>query len=146
MFLVHHVSYDASYTIDFVDVFDSHMVINTLSGNHIVLTSHHDQDCCEDVAFDFLEIPAQIIADLKGLSIQHTVIKALDGDEGGVLVSFETRTEDPIFGGYTWVKFVIPSHNIQNGYYSPNLELRVSIGDYEAVIHHLRFTDECFDR
>lgn len=77
----------------------------------LVLTSEHEQDCCENVYADFSVLKYH--KDLIGKPIGGLTIKQVTGM--GFLLCFADE------------KIFIPCYNYQNGYYSSRLSL--SIGD-----------------
>ena len=84
-----------------------------------IYTSHY-QDCCEKVYADFSVIEEQK-EDIKGIIIIGVSVKKIK-DEGFLLL-FEYLEDDKF--GNSAKKIFIPCHNIQNGYYSSDLELMI---------------------
>lgn len=81
----------------------------------IVISSFHEQDCCESVYADFSVMKyhkEQII----GKSVRNIVIKSVEGM--GFLLVFE-------IGYHEDGKVFIGCYNYQNGYYSSDLSLSI---------------------
>lgn len=99
-------------------------------GEEIVISSYHDQDCCEHVYADFSvftmyvdEINKEANSDyepeLKGITIKQVL-----GD--GILVNFEFWN--------TYVKVFVPCYDYQNGYYSDQLAIKINNKGVETTI------------
>lgn len=98
------------------------------NGESLYLIHYHEQDCCEDVAADWDEIPHPLLQELKGLYITSFELKPEPKGEGGFLMIFNhTPIEDPKLPEELWINrksILVGCHNIQNGYYNDDLEIK----------------------
>ena len=117
-------------TLLFEHSFDSKQTISveaeklTLSGG-MTIFDEHEQDCCEQVYADFNA--------LKDSSIQDFVFEKMQifaEDEDGIIIKLFTSENAEV--GST---FSVPCYNIQNGYYSGDLELFIVENDVEVCVN-----------
>ena len=83
-------------------------------GRVLELTDYHAQDWCEDVYADWSSLPSEKI----DITCDGFKIKAIGGQ--GFVIHFYNEGE---LG--TIHKYLVNCYNIQNGYYSDQLELQV---------------------
>lgn len=104
------------------------MIFKLEDGRVLELSGLHEQDCCEDVAFDFDEVPKEVLDPIVGCFVTNLILTMQE--EGGALLRFETNIPDPIFEDVT-VSYpvLIGCHDFQNGYYSNELALVISIDE-----------------
>jgi hypothetical protein len=103
---------------------DNSLTIATKSKGFLEFSGNHTQECCEDVAFDFDEIPIEQLQQLKGLFITDVIVGA--NQDGGVLIRFVTNEPDSMFPDeFVSHAILVGCHNIQNGYYSDKLDMDV---------------------
>lgn len=105
------------------------------SDDLIILTSLHNQDCCERVYADFEYMKPyipQLNEKYKGL-----IIKGVK--EIGLLLCFECEY------GSRSEKVLIPCYNEQNGYYSENLELLINNNGIEKRINIENYKEDNID-
>ena len=109
--------------IDILKVDDGAVTING-----IVLSYHHDSDCCEHVYADFPYIKEQIV-EISGINVETLEIKAVP--KMGILLSFDDK-----------YKYFIPCFNSQNGYYSSNLKLLIEMNGLRKEIDISDFVED----
>lgn len=93
------------------------------NGDKIVFADCHSQDCCERVYADWSNINIEkLIDNMKNYS--SIVIKGVE--DMGILLVFNLGFIVPI-------KEFVPCYNIQNGYYSTDLNLTIYKNDNEIA-------------
>ncbi len=102
------------------------LVVNFGNGEKFTIRDHHDQECCESVYAD-IDTVLLYKDQLVGKKFNSVTIKGVY--EMGFLLCFNLKDD---FGD--GVKVFIPCYNIQNGYYSDQLELIIVVNDVEQKI------------
>lgn len=115
------IKIDINSQVHFACVTDGDSLTIGTANGLLEFCGQHDQDCCEDVAFDFDEISKESIELLQGEII--TSVQVNSNVEGGVLIRFFVNKTDPIFKEFISHAILVGCHNIQNGYYNNGLEM-----------------------
>lgn len=117
------------------------LVLKFGNGN-LLLRDFHEEDCVEDVAVDWDEIPAQWLDGMVGKFILRASIEKQD--EGGFLLHLQYEEEEdaqlPEELRRDRASLLIGCHDIQNGCYSSNLEVTMSYKSQQMCISDLEFT------
>ena len=102
----------------------------------ITFLSEHEYDCCERVYADFSQFSLYKNR-LVGMGIRDLEVVEIDG----MGLRFDFTLRDGYYNlnipGDDKVKVLIPCYNIQNGYYSSQLQLKIMdtpSGDFESDI------------
>jgi hypothetical protein len=118
-----------------VNEYDRYVGFIFANDKNLVLRDHHAQECFENVAVDWDEIPEQVLDELIGLHITSFEMKAEPKGEGGFQLIFNhTPIEDPKLPEEFWINrksILVGCHNWQNGYYSSTLSVTAT---YSGVI------------
>lgn len=100
----------------------------------VVLSTEHDQDCCEHVYGDF-----SVTAYLKkidGRKIEKIKIKSVDGIGFLVVLVFNYDSPEKVF---------IPCYNFQSGYYSSDLSLLIEIENVKTKVDISNLVEDHID-
>lgn len=99
------------------------------NGEEVELSDHHSQDCCESVYADWKAFSAykSQIVDHRYSEIE---VRGIDGE--GVMFCFSD---------YPLQKVFVPCYDIQNGYYSSDLDLTIKHNGVAKTININKYED-----
>ena len=106
---------------------------NELRFDWLEFVTHHSQDCCESVYWDFEEINVEQILQL------HTIEEVSISTEKDAWFTIFFYPLDPRKDRH-WV--FVPCRNIQNWYYSSDLSLEIYVG---GICDSFDISDTCND-
>ena len=108
----------------------------------LTLEDYHWQDCCEDVAVDWNEIPKDLLKSL--IEVEVTKLEISTEEEGLLLHFYHSPIPNKELPENLWqnrISILVGCHNYQNGYYSRNLIVKIRYKDLEIETEQLEFTD-----
>lgn len=123
------------------------LISNNGEEKTLELEDYHKEDCCEDVAVDWDEIPQQSLEDLVGLEVNSITLTKLE-DGGFLLNVFHSPLENAALPEELWqnkTSVYVGCHNIQNGWYGTDLSVTATYGDQSIKIEDLEFSFEEID-
>jgi hypothetical protein len=101
------------------------------NGFKVDLTDYHGQECCEDVAADWDTCGSYLDSGFK--PDRYTAIEIVRVKGEGFLIRLRVNPSRSS-------SFFVPCHNIQNGYYSSDLELMIDFNKLYRISLNL---DDC---
>jgi hypothetical protein len=128
-------SFEKPLKITEVKSSEEDLIVISTEGGDIKIETSHDSDCCEHVYAD-TSMMKYFTDSLKGLEVSEVIIKGVV-DMGYLLV---------VCHGYEeYKKIFIPCYNSQNGYYSDDLELEITIGQVKTTVDVTEYVEDLID-
>lgn len=123
MELYRHI-FNKTTTVESFQISRSKLLINLSNEQQIELEDYHEQDCCENVKVDWIEISSLAFSQVIDKDINQFYIKGVEGM--GIVLFFQNTEKDDIFNEPIRDAIQVNAHNEQNGYYSDDLRLTVT--------------------
>lgn len=124
-----------------INLEDNKISVVTDKQQIIEIETNHEPVCCEVVYAD-MEIFKYVKKELIGKTIDVILIKGVE--EMGFLVCLgELYRHNDYFDYFS--KIFIPCYNVQNGYYSSDLELKISVNGIETKIDISNLAEDHID-